>query len=66
MDFVSGLSKTRKRFNSIWVIVDQLTIFSHFLHVRVDYSLDRVAKLYINEIVKLHSIPVGIISDKDP
>lgn len=65
MDFVSGLPKTRKRFDSIWVIEDQLTKSAHFLPVRVNYSLDRLAKLYINEIMKLHGILVGIISNCD-
>ena len=66
MDFVVGLPLTRRRHDSVWVIVDQLTKSAHFLPVRTDYSLDKLAELYIKEIVRLHGIPVSIISDRDP
>ena len=46
-------------------MVNRLTKSDHFLPVRTDYSLDKLAELYIEEIVKLHGIPVSIISDKD-
>ncbi|KAL5740018.1 hypothetical protein ACOSQ2_029198 [Xanthoceras sorbifolium] len=52
--------------DAVWVIVDRLTKSAHFLPVRTDYSLDRLAELYIREIVRLHGVPVSIISDRDP
>ena len=66
MDFVVGLPRTRAGFDAIWVIVDRLTKSAHFLPVRTKFSLDRLAELYINEIVRLHGIPVSIVSDRDP
>ena len=66
MDFVVGLPLTGRRHDSVWVVVDQLTKSAHFLPVRTDYSLDKLAELYIKEIVRLHGIPVSIISDRDP
>ncbi|KAA3453458.1 reverse transcriptase [Gossypium australe] len=48
------------------VIVDRLTKSAHFIPVRVDYSLQKLARLYIAEIVRLHGVPVSIISDRDP
>ncbi len=66
MDFVMGLLRTQKSHDAIWVIVDRLTKFAHFLPIRMDYSLERLAKLYIDEIVRLHGVPVSIVSDKDP
>ena len=66
MDFVVGLPVTRRKHDSVWVMVDQLTKSTHFLPVRTDYSLDKLAKLYIREIVRLHGIPILIISDRDP
>ena len=63
MDFVVGLSLTRRKHDSIWVVVDRLTKSAHFLQVRIDYSLDKLAELYIKEIVRLHGIPISIISD---
>ncbi|KAA3484319.1 Transposon Ty3-I Gag-Pol polyprotein [Gossypium australe] len=46
--------------------VDRLTKSAHFIHVRVDYSLDKLANLYISEIVRLHGVSLSIISDRDP
>ena len=66
MDFVVGLPLTGRRHDSVWVVVDRLTKSAHFLPVRTDYSLDKLAELYIKEIVRLHGIPVSIISDRDP
>ncbi|KAA3487682.1 DNA/RNA polymerases superfamily protein [Gossypium australe] len=54
MDFVSGLPLTLKKKDVIWVVVDRLTKSTHFIPVRTDYSLDRLAKLYISVIVRLH------------
>ena len=66
MDFVVGLPLTRRKHDSIWVIIDRLTKSAHFLLVRTNYSLDKLAELYIKEIVRLHGIPISIISDRDP
>nr|GEU94858.1 ribonuclease H-like domain-containing protein [Tanacetum cinerariifolium] len=49
----------------IWVIVDQLTKSAHFLPMRKDYKMDRLARLYLNEIVARHGVPILIISDRD-
>ncbi|KAA3481062.1 Retrotransposable element Tf2 [Gossypium australe] len=66
MDFISGLPLSPKKKDAIWVVVDQLMKSAHFILVRTIYSLDRLAKLYIAEIVRLHRVPVLIISDRDP
>ena len=61
-----GRPVTRRKHDSIWVVVDQWTKSAHFLPARTDYSLDKLTELYIKEIVRLHEIPVSIISDRDP
>ena len=66
MDFVVGLPLTGRKHDLVWVVMDRLTKSAHFLLVRTDYSLDKLAELYIKEIVLLHGIPVSIISDRDP
>ena len=66
MDFVVGLPKTQKGHDSIWVIVDRLTKSAHFLPVNVEDSLEKLAKLHVDEIVRLHGVPVSIVSDRDP
>ena len=66
MDFVVGLPATQKGFDAIWVIVDRLTKSAHFLPIKIKFSLDQLAKLYIKEIVSRHGVPVSIVSDRDP
>ncbi|KAA3484635.1 DNA/RNA polymerases superfamily protein [Gossypium australe] len=66
MDFVTGMSLTPNKKDVMWVVVDRLTKSAHFIPVRVDYSLDKLANLYISEIVRLHRVPLSIISDRDP
>ena len=66
IDFVVGLPLTGRKHDSVWVVVDRLTKSAQFLPVRTDYSLDKLAELYIKEIVRLHGIHISIISDRDP
>ena len=66
MDFVVGLPLTGRKLDLVWVVVDQLMKSAHFLPVRIDYSLDKLVEIYIEEIVRLHGIPVSIISDIYP
>ena len=66
MDFVVGLPRTIHKFDSIWVIVDRLTKSAHFLPINIRYSLEKLIELYIKEIVRLHGVPISIISDRDP
>ena len=48
------------------MIVDRLTKSAHFLPMKVSYSLDKLAKVYIREVVRLHGVPFSIVSDRDP
>ncbi|GJY39739.1 retrotransposon protein, putative, ty3-gypsy subclass [Tanacetum coccineum] len=54
MDFVTKLPRTSSGHNTIWVIVDRLTKSAHFLPMREDYKIERLARLYLNEIVARH------------
>ncbi|GJS22882.1 putative nucleotidyltransferase, ribonuclease H [Tanacetum coccineum] len=65
MDFVTKLSRTSSGHDTIWVIVDRLTKSAHFLSMRKDYKMERLARLYLNEIVARHGVPISIISDRD-
>ena len=65
-DFVTGLPWTQRQHDDIWVIVDRLTKSAHFLPVNVEDSLETLAQLYVDEIVRLHGVPVSIVSDRDP
>ncbi|GJV22846.1 putative reverse transcriptase domain-containing protein [Tanacetum coccineum] len=65
MDFVTKLPRTSSGHVTIWVIMDRLTKFAHFLPMREDYKMERLARLYLNEIVARHGVPISIISDRD-
>ena len=65
MDFVVGLPRTPKGLDAIWVIVDRLTKSAHFIPIKIKYSLERLAGLYVSEIVRLHGVPSSIVSNRD-
>jgi len=66
MDFVTHLPRSVRGHDSIWVIVDRLTKCAHFLPINQKMSLDKLAELYVREILGLHGVPASIISDRDP
>ena len=66
MDFVTHLPRTQQRHDAVWVIVDRLMKSAHFLAMRMTFALERFCWLYIREIVRLHRVPVSIVSDRDP
>ena len=66
MDFASGLLKSSEGYDSIQVTVDRMTKSAHFLHVKTTDPIRKLAKLYLKEIVRLHGVPVSIVSDRDP
>ena len=51
MDFVVGFPTTMGGYDSIWVVVDRLTKSAHFIPVRVKYTVEKLAELYISQIV---------------
>ena len=66
MDFVTHFPQTPQRHDVVWVIMDRLTKLAYFLAVRMTFSLERFYRLYIPEIVRLHGVPVSIVSYRDP
>jgi hypothetical protein len=66
MDFVSSFPRASSGQDAVWVIVDRLTKTAHFLPIKMTYSMDCLAELYIKKIIRLHGIPVSIVSDHDP
>ncbi|XP_052623591.1 uncharacterized protein LOC128128868, partial [Lactuca sativa] len=65
MDFVTKLPKTSDGLDTIWVIIDRLTKSAHFLPIKESYKMERLTRLYLREIVRLHGVPKSIISDRD-
>jgi hypothetical protein len=64
MDFIVGLPKTAKGFDSVWVIIDRLTKIAHFLPVKIKYPVVAYAELYIAHILSLHGVPKTIVLDR--
>ena len=64
IDFVVGLPRTSKGYDSIWVIVDRLTKSAHFIAVDTKYIAKKYAEIYFDQIVTLHGVPLTIISDR--
>nr|GEX26768.1 putative reverse transcriptase domain-containing protein [Tanacetum cinerariifolium] len=65
MDFVTKLLRTSSVHDTIWVIMERLTKSAHFLPMRKDYKMDRLARLYLNVIVTRHDVSISIISYRD-
>ncbi|GJR81152.1 putative reverse transcriptase domain-containing protein [Tanacetum coccineum] len=65
MDFITKLPRSSQGFDTIWVIVDRLTKSAHFLPMRENDPLDKLARLYLNRVVARHGIPASIICDRD-
>ncbi|GJU38438.1 putative reverse transcriptase domain-containing protein, partial [Tanacetum coccineum] len=66
MDFVTKLPKSSQGYDTIWVIVDRLTKSAIFVPMRETDPLEKLARMYLKEVVTRHGIPVSIICDRDP
>ncbi|GKC42447.1 putative reverse transcriptase domain-containing protein [Tanacetum coccineum] len=65
MDFITRVPRSSSGYDTNWVIVNRLTKSAHFLAIREDYKMENLARLYVDEIVAGHGVPVSIISDSD-
>ena len=65
MDFITKLTKTKNGVHTIWVIVDRLTKFAHFLPTKENDKKEKLSRTYIKEIVRLHGVRISIISLRD-
>ena len=64
MDFIVGLPMTSRRHDSIFVVVDTLTKSAYFIPIKTTYKASEIARVFINEIMRLHGVPRKIISDR--
>ena len=65
MDFIMGLPLTASKKNAIWVMVDRLTKSAHFVAIHDSWNVDKLAQIYVKEVIRLRGIPQDIISDRD-
>lgn len=61
-----GSSEDSRGNDAIWVVVDRLTKSTHFVPMRTSDSIDYLVELYVRDIVRLHGVPITIVSDRDP
>ncbi|GKF56597.1 reverse transcriptase domain-containing protein [Tanacetum coccineum] len=66
MDFVTKLPMSSQDYDTIWVIVDRLTKSAIFVPKRETDPMDKLARMYLKEVVTRNGIPVSIICDRDP
>lgn len=65
MDFIDGLPVSR-HYNCLLVVVDKLTKYAHFVPLKHPYTASKVAEVFIDNIFKLHNMPLSLVSDRDP
>jgi hypothetical protein len=64
MDFIVGLPLTAHKFDSIWVIMDQLTKSAHFIPIHTKYQVEKYAEIYIARVLCFHGVSKMTISDR--
>ena len=65
MHFITGLSKSKKQNDSIFVVIDKLSKAAHFIPMKSTYKEVKITDIFLKEIFRLHGIPKAIISDRD-
>jgi len=63
MEFVVGLPLTQRKNNMIWAIMDRLMKTAHFIAMRNTWTLDQLARAYLEDLVRLYGLPSSIVSD---
>ena len=64
MDFLIGFPRVENQYDSIWVVVDGLTKYAHFIPVKSTYSADDYARIFIDKFLCVYGIPVSILSNR--
>lgn len=66
MDFITTLPKSQGKDVIFLMVVDRLTKYAHFLPLHHPYSVQSVSQVLMDNVIKLHGVPICILSDRDP
>ena len=64
LDFITALPLS-EGYSVIFVIIDRLSMYGHFAPLRANYTTQQVVETFLQHVVKLHSVPHSIVSDRD-
>lgn len=64
MDLIEGLPKVGGE-SVILTVVDRFSKYAHFIPLAHPYTAETVAKAFFTNILRLHGVPVSIVSDRD-
>ena len=64
MDFNTSFPKTQKGHDAIFVVIDRLSKFAHFLPIRESITASQLADLYVSRVISLHGVPLEINFDR--
>jgi hypothetical protein len=65
MDFILSLPRTSTEEEAIWVVMGRLTKITHFLPIKVKDPMEKLTRLYIQNVVRPQGVTSAIVSDRD-